>query len=65
MAMIECDRCGRDYSTKLMHRPRYVVKEVFDLGQQEVEDPLYFCPECNRELEQFMRIGGDSDGDDD
>lgn len=65
MAMIECDRCGRDYSTKLMYRPQYVVKEVFDLGHQEVEDSLYFCPECNRELERFMKIGGDSDGDDD
>lgn len=51
MAMIECDRCGRDYSSKLASA-RYRVKELLLDGQ--VEDPLYFCPQCAKDLERFM-----------
>lgn len=54
MAMIECDRCGRDFSNKLMRTPKYVVKETFDLVNQVVEDPLYLCPACSMELKKFM-----------
>ena len=54
--MIECDRCGKNYSNKLMQTPKYVVKETFDLGYQEVEDPLYLCPVCSKKLEDFMNM---------
>lgn len=51
MAMIECDRCGRDYSNKLMS-PRYTVKELLLNGR--AEEPLYLCPLCSKDLERFM-----------
>lgn len=63
--MIECDRCGRDYSNKLMRTPKYVVKETFDLGCQVVEDPLYLCPMCSRGLEKFMNMECEVDASDD
>lgn len=63
--LLKCDRCGEEYPVELVRNVKYAVKEVFDLVYQEVEDPLYLCPECNRMLEKFMKMESDRDVGDD